>query len=243
MASLLFYESIVVLSREQHGDLRIQTGSRDCSFAAHTSYVPLVASEFYQTAADYPIVFAGSGNEAFPVALLSLQEGRNPYVASNGEWRLGTYLPAFVRRYPFLLARAGEGESAELTVCIDETYSGFSREEGQRLFNERGTQTEYMANTVQFLQQYQAETERTREFVQRLNELNLLERRDLRLRDIDGTEYVLEDFQLVNGQRLDELDEATVFELHRNGFLGWIHAHLVSVTGLERFPVRLQRIG
>lgn len=243
MASLLFYESIVVLSREQHGDLRIQTGSRDCSFAAHTNYVPLVASEFYQTAADYPIVFAGSGNDAAPVALLGLEEGRNPFIGSNGEWRLGTYLPAFVRRYPFLLARTGEGESAELTVCIDDTYSGFSREEGERLFNERGTQTEYLSNTIQFLQQYQAESERTREFVQRLNELGLLERRDLKLRDLSGHEYLLEDFQMVNGQRLDDLDQETVFELHRNGYLGWIHAHLVSVAGLERFPVRLQRIG
>lgn len=239
MASLLFYESIVVLSRERHGDLRIHAGSRDCGFAADTNYVPLVATELYQAAADYPILFAGGEADGAPVALLGLQEGRNPFVDAAGHWQPGTYLPAFVRRYPFLLARAGEDESASLAVCIDENHRGFSREEGQPLFNERGSQTEYLSNTVQFLQQYQAESERTQAFARRLHELGLLVAKEMRLQDADGHDYVLQDFQVVDAEKLDDLDDATVVELHREGYLGWIHAHLVSMTRLERLPARL----
>ncbi len=242
MASMLFYDAVAVLNGERHGDLRIQVGSRDCGFAAHTHYVPLVATEFYQAAADYPVLFVGDDANAAPVALLGLRDGHNPFIGAEGEWLPGTYLPAFVRRYPFILARASGDESSGMVVGIDENYRGFSRETGQPLFDDQGGQTEYLETTIEFLQQYQADTERTQAFVQRLNELGLLISRDIRMQDSAGRDYVLEDFRVVNERALDQLDQKRVSELHAKGFLGWIHAHLVSLTRLERLPARLERL-
>lgn len=243
MASMLFYESIAVLNRERHSDLRIDAHSRDCGFAANTHYVPLVATEFYQAAADYPVLFVGDDSEAAPVALLGLRDGHNPFVDAESQWLPGSYLPAFVRRYPFILARASDDDAGNMVIGIDEDYSGFSREAGQPLFDDHGGHTDYLDNTIEFLQQYQADTDRTRAFVQRLNELGLLMSRDIHMQDQSGREYLLEDFRVINDKALDQLDQKRVNELHASGYLGWIHAHLVSLTRLERLPARLERLG
>ena len=152
-------------------------------------------------------------------------------------------MPAFVRRYPFVLARGEETDSDNLTVCIDETYDGFVRggTEGEALFDGDGNQTAMLQRTVQFLQQYLAESERTRNFVRRLTELEMLVRRDVQITDARGNQYVLRDFRVIDTDPLDKLSDETVVELHRNGFLGWIHAQLVSMSRLERMPATLDR--
>lgn len=243
MTEILLYESIVPLNRERHSDLRLKSLNGDCSFAAKSHYVPLAGTEFYQAAGDYPIVFAGQGAESTPVAILGLREGENAFVESDGRWRDGTYVPAFVRRYPFVLARGNEDDPDNLTVCVDESYAGFTREEGdgEALFGEEGTEGPALENAVKFLQEYLAESERTRVFAQRLFELDLLVRRDVQITDAEGAQFILRDFRVVDPSKLDALDDATVTELHRNGFLGWIHAHLVAMSRLERMPVTMRR--
>ncbi|MCS4503848.1 SapC family protein [Arhodomonas aquaeolei] len=240
MASLLFYSDIVPLNSERHADLRLRDAVGDCSFARDTHFVPVAGVEFYQVAADYPILFAGSDEDPSPVALLGLESGRNLFVDSEGHWQSGTYVPAFVRRYPFVLARGEDGEDADMTVCIDQAYGGFNREEGTALFEDDGSQSEFLQRTVGFLQQYLADSERTRTFARRLNELGLLVRRDLQITDADGNSRAIRDFRVVDEAALDQLDDATVAELHRDGSLGWIHAHMVSRGQLERMPVRLR---
>lgn len=243
MAQLLFYDNIVALNRERHADLRLKPANGDCSFAANSHFMPLAGTEFYQAAADYPIVFAGDESEPTPVALLGLREGHNAFVNTDGRWRNGTYVPAFVRRYPFVLARGEEGEQDNLTVCVDESYQGFTREEGEgeALFDSEGNQTPMLEKSVGFLQQYLAESERTRTFVKRLVELDMLVRRDVQITDAEGNSYVLRDFRVIEPKKLDELDDETVVELHKSGFLGWIHAHLVSMSRLERMPATINQ--
>lgn len=244
MAQMLFYDNIVALNRERHADLRLKPANGDCSFAAGSHFVPLAGTEFYEAGVDYPIMFAGDENEPTPVALLGLREGHNAFVNADGRWRNGTYVPAFVRRYPFVLARGEQaGDEGNLAVCVDESYQGFTREqgEGEALFDGEGKQTPMLEKSVGFLQQYLAESERTRTFVKRLLELDLLVRRDMRITDSEGNSYVLRDFRVIESKKLNELDEASVVELHKNGFLGWIHAHLVSMSRLERMPATVSQ--
>ena len=243
MSQLLFYNEIVPLNRERHADLRLKMWEGDCRFAATSHFVPLAGTEFYQAASDYPIVFVGGREEPAPVALLGLREGQNSFVGADGRWRQGTYLPAFVRRYPFVLARGDEEDSDNLTVCVDESYEGFTRDEteGEPLFDAEGNQSPLLEKTMTFLQQYLAESERTRAFGRRLVELDLLVRRDVQITDSEGNSYVLRDFRVIDPEGLDRLDDETVVELHKAGFLGWIHAHLVSMSQLERMPASMRQ--
>lgn len=169
---LLIYNEVKPVSFGSHGDLSVKV-TDDFGFARQLNSVPLLASEIPQAAAEYPVVFAGEGDQLVPVAVLGLREQQNLFVDDAGKW-LGRYVPAFLRRYPFVFSTADAGKT--LTLCVDETYAGCNRDNrGERLFDAEGEQTRYLKSTLEFLKQYQVQFERTRAFCSRLKELELLE--------------------------------------------------------------------
>ena len=225
MTTMLLYKEIKALNRDEHKGLKIKPAT-DCAFAASTHLVPLAGLEFFQAARHYPIVFIGSDEQLMPIALLGMAEGQNSYLDAFGQWQANTYVPAFVRRYPFVLA---QDETDNFTVCFDAAYPGWNEEEGRELFNGEGENTEYLNEMIQFLQNFTHEMERTRDLVKALNELQLLVPRTLQLTHSSGESFVLRDFHAVDETRFAELTDEQVLELHKKGFLGWIYAHLMSL--------------
>lgn len=238
MAEMLIYNRVTRLSSKDHADLRLKSLQGDCSFARGINFVPMTGAELFEAAADYPIVFAGEDDAPAPVALLSLSKGHNALVTEDGRWQPGRYVPAFIRRYPFALLQNQRSDTDQFSVCIDDSYPGFVHggSEGQPLFDDNGEQSQLLQSAVRFCQQYLYQTERTREFVHRLQALDLLVRRDVEALDSQGRKYMLQDFRVLDLKALDQLDDATVVDLYRQGFLGWIHALRVSMSRLERMP-------
>ncbi len=228
---LMIYENAVPVSLEQHRDISVRSGG-SYSFAAGINSVPLVAAEFERAAAEYPIVFAGEGDALAPAAILGLHDGENLFLKPDGSWD-GAYIPAFLRRYPFVFASTGEnGET--LTLCLDDAFDGVNRDgRGERLFDAEGERTQYLKSVLQFTSDYQAQHNLTRRLVARLNELKLFEPATAQITLPDGTGHTLAGFQRVSQDRLRGLDDATVVELFRSDMLGLIHAHLTSLGQLQ----------
>lgn len=244
MTEVLFYERPVPLNRADHRDLRIRP-VQGLSYAAKAHSVPLTGVEFVQAVRDYPILFAGNSIEdAGPMALLGLRQGENLFVGEDGQWSSGAYVPAFVRRYPFVLAEKPEGaEGDDFTVFLDEAYPGFSNEEGDRLFKEDGTDTEVLQNAVRFLGEFQEQVKRTHQLTQRLRELDLLEPQSIQIQNNndDGQGLVLNGLFVVNEEKLRKLDANVVHELFTSGQLDWILAHLMSLGNIDRLVMRLNQ--
>lgn len=228
--TLLLYKQVKALNRDEHKAFRLKQAN-ECSFAAGTHLVPLAGLEFYQAARHYPIVFIGEGEKAAPIALLGLKEGQNTCVDANGQWLANQYVPAFVRRYPFVLA---QGSNEDFTVCIDTEFQGWNEEEGQRLFAEDGANSEYLDEMIRFLQNFTHEMDRTRRFVGRLQELGLLEKRSFKLSHVSGESFVLSDFLAVDEEKFLKLGDEQVLALHKDGFLGWVYAHLMSLGNINQ---------
>lgn len=239
MAEVLFYERPVPLNRTQHKDLRLK-GLQSLKFAANVHSVPLTGVEFALAARDMPILFAGASVEdAGPMALLGLRQNENLFVDANGVWEANTYVPAFVRRYPFVLAEKPAGqEGDDFTVFLDEAYEGFGSTDGDRLFKEDGTDSEILANAVNFLGEFQQHVGRTQWFMQQLRKHDLLEPRNIRL-EKDGKTINLNGLFVVNENKLRELDEKTAHEFLREGVFGWIYSHLLSLANIDRAAQRL----
>ncbi len=221
MTTLLLYKDIKALSRDEHKDLKLAS-EQTCEFAAETHLVPLAGLEFFQASRHYPIVFIGSGEQAMPIALLGLKEGHN------------SYIPAFVRRYPFVLAQQ---DNENFTVCFDAAYKGWNNEEGRELFNAEGQNSAFLEEMIQFLQNFTAEMERTRLFVNLLNEFELLAPRTLQLTHNNGESFVLNDFLAVDEAKFLALGDEQVLKLHHSGFLGWVYAHLTSLGNANQLFV------
>ncbi|HEY9134004.1 MAG TPA: SapC family protein [Dyella sp.] len=241
MAEVLFYERPVPLNRTQHKDLRLK-GLQSLKFAAKVHSVPLTGVEFAPAARDMPILFAGATmEEAGPMALLGLRQNENLFVDENGVWEANAYVPAFVRRYPFVLAEKPAGqEGDDFTVFLDEAYEGFGSNEGDRLFKEDGTDSDMLANAVNFLGEFQQHVGRTQWFMEQLRKHDLLEPRNIRL-EKDGKTINLNGLFVVNENKLRELDEKTAYEFLREGVFGWIYAHLLSLANIDRAAQRLDR--
>lgn len=233
---MLLYERIVPLNRDRHRHLRLSHSEGDAGFARGTHYVPLAGTEFYAACRDYPILFAG-GEQGGPIALLGLREGENLFVDEAGRWDDQRYVPAFVRRYPFVLAQGDDGE--QFTVCFDEAHGGFNSESGEALFDQEGAHTPFLERVIEFLRRYRAEMLQTDRLVKRLEELELLVEQNLQVTTPGGSRFALQGFRVVDEQRLGQLADGKVGELLREGYLGWIHAHLVSLNNLARLAPRM----
>ena len=231
-AQPLFYNKAVLLNKEQHGDLYLEPSDK-FKFTKDTNSVYIAAVEFTKAARDYAIVFGKSADGTiFPSVLLGLQNNQNIYLGKKGGW-LVDYIPAYVRRYPFILATGG-GASDTFAVCIDENYSGFNRrEQGQRLFEEDGRESEILKRSIEFLKEYQTRIQVTDVFCRNLQDSGILEPMHAKITK-DGKEQTLGGFLCVNRELLKGLDPKKMAELMISDHLELIFAHLFSLNNLDR---------
>jgi hypothetical protein len=226
----LFYHTAVPVSAEQHRDLAVRTGD-SFTFAAGVNSVPLAAAEFAEAAAEYPIVFAGAGDAVFPAVILGLRDNENLMLDAEGKWR-GRYVPAFIRRYPFIFAE--DQATGTLTLLIDESFAGCNRDgRGERLFDIDGAQTQYLRALLAFLQDYQARMRRTQGYGKRLAELGLLQPVQAQFTLGDGQQTSLSGFQVVDRQKLKALPGETLAQMMSEDELECTFLHLASLRHFQ----------
>ncbi len=239
MKQLLFYDRPRELNRGEHAALRMTTDSVGFGFASMVNSVPLVLAEFAQAGLEYPIVFAGAAGLETPAALLGLLPNDNLFVDAGGAWAEGGYVPAFVRRYPFVLAE--KSDAANFTVCIDEAFPGLSRERGELLFNADGTEGPVLRHAIAFLSDFQQGLRNTEAFTARVRALGLLVEKTIRLQPANGEPSALQGVSIVEESRLRALKPKQLQLLMANGDLAAIHAHLQSLHNVRRLSQRLDR--
>jgi hypothetical protein len=235
-AKQLIYESAVPVSKTRHANWSVETGN-DFAFSRKVNSVPLMAVEFPAASGEYAIVFAGNEDAVMPAVILGMREHENLYIGPLGGWQ-AKYVPAFLRRYPFVFSSPDEGKN--FVLCIDEGFPGFNQEgRGEKLFGADGKPTQYVDNVLKFLQSYQVEFRRTQAFCKKLRDLNLLEPMRAQLRLDSGEQMALTGFMAVNRARLKTLSGDKLVEMARNDELELLYAHLHSMRNFvamrERF--------
>lgn len=239
MAELIFYQKPVALNKDAHRNLRIAAQPVNFSFAAPTNSVILTGVEFVEAAKEYPIIFVRAGERITSAALLGLRDAENLFVRPDGSWD-ARYIPAFVRRYPFVLAASAGSD--ELTVCVDEAFAGFTTAtDGNALFDDQGEPALLLQKAVNFLQEYQAQINRTEIFVNRLHESELLMDLSARADLADGKHYALQGLLGVDEKKLLAISKSKALELFRCGELSWVYAHLFSLSNMNRLADLLSR--
>lgn len=237
MTTLLFYKKPVPLNVDVHRNVRLAPLGADFQFASQTNSIPIAAVEFIDTARDYAIAFTGNTDgPLFPIALTGVRHNENLYLSADNGWD-ARYIPAFVRRYPFVLAEKQGAE--DFNVYLDEAYGGFDAPEGERLFSDAGEHTPLLSKALEFLSTYQGEIKSTRLFVERLQALNLLVPRVVEVVRNGQPPMVLEGISVVDEQRLQALGDADLLELARSGYLALIYVHIGSLGIVPRLAERL----
>ena len=239
MPAVMFYSKPVAMNREAHRKLKLR-GVPSFAFAAKTHSVPLTGNEFAAAARQLPILFVPEAKLGFtPVALLGLRQNENLFVDAQGQWGGGAYIPAFIRRYPFVLI--DKGSTDDFIVGIDESFPGFNTEEGDALFEEDGKEGVALKRAIGFLNAYQAEAKKTVEFIGHLQRLELLIPRVVQVTQKDGGKVTLNGFSVVDEARLAKLDDKDGATLLKTGYLGWIYMHLLSLNNIADLSAKLEQ--
>jgi len=234
----LFYKKVVPLNKEVHGELYIE-GIEGYVHTKETNSIYIAAIEFLRISPEYPIVFAkGSDDVVFPVALLGLEKHKNLFIDDKGAWT-ADYIPAYVRRYPFILATADDDKD-NFTVCIDESFPGFNTaKEGKALFNAKGEQNDILNQAVDFLKDYQSHVKITSLFCENLSKLDILEPMQANIERSTGEKISLGGFMCVNRDKLKAVKPAKLAELLKTDQMELIFAHLASLSNLRELMKRI----
>ena len=235
----LFYQRLEPLSTNAHAIWRTRPTDK-APFLARTHAVPLTVDEFVLAQRFYPIVFS-VGDNPVPLALMGLNEGMNVFVDAEGKLRDEVYVPAYVRRYPFVFANDDTGD--RMIVCIDRAADAVS-EQPDAPFFENGEPSEFTRNAIKFCEDFETERRRTDSFLELMRELDLLEtkRAVFQPRNPDGSPMgdpqTVAEYYAVSEERLKGLSAEKFAELRDNGALAQIYAHLTSLLGWDRLIAR-----
>ncbi len=223
----LFYGSLVPLSTQFHPNHGLKLRD-NLEFSRGAHAIPVTVDEFAMVQRDYPIVF-GVGDAPAPLALVGLQEGNNLYLDEKGVWEAGRYVPAFVRRYPFMLARLSP-DSEDLSLCFDDRSGIVLPDDGEKLFS--GTEpTETTKQVLAFCEQFEQAVFRTRAFMDELAKLDLLMDGEVTIqREGLAEPAVYRGFRMVSEEKLQGLRGDQARKLVQSGMMGLIYAHLFSLS-------------
>ena len=223
----LFYNQLVPISLEDHGTMRARRTEK-AAWLAGQHAVPLTVEEFPIAQRHYPIVFS-LGDNPVPLGLMGMSEGANVFVADDGAVERDVYVPAYARRYPFMLAKLTP-QSEELSLCFDPTSDLVGNfDEGSPLF-ENGEPSEHIRNTLGFCEQFEIAGNKTASFVQELMKHDLLMDGELTFnRDDLPKPMVYRGFKIISQEKLRDLRGDVLRTWNKNGMLPLIFAHMMSL--------------
>lgn len=224
----LFYKDLMPLNSRDHSTYRARTVDR-ANWASTQHAVPLTVDEFSQAQRNFPIVFS-AGDKPVPLALLGLNEGVNVFFDEEGKALEDFYVPAYIRRYPFILAKLDQ-QSENLSLCFDPSSDLVGEfEDGQVLFD-ADQPSEHTRGLLQFCENFEQAGMRTQAFVEELTKAELLMDGEVAIqRGVEGEQpFIYRGFKMVNQEKLRELRGDQLRKWNESGLLPLIFAHLFSL--------------
>ena len=235
----LFYNALTPLSVTEHSALKARPLDQ-AAFLVGQHAVPLTSDEFVAASRYYPIIFS-AGEQAVPLALMGLNEGINTFVDENGKLINPVYVPAYIRRYPFMLARL-RPDAEELSLCFDPTSDAVGEfDEGDALI-ENGEATAATREILNFCEQFEQSGQRTQAFMDELKKADLLMDGEVSIQQDGRPEpFIYRGFRMIDESKLRDLRGDVLRKMSQNGMLPLIYAHLFSLQLMrEVFAAQVQ---
>ncbi len=243
--SVLFFKRPEPLSNERHGRLGVKRSTAPLAFAREAHVVPVTVGEFAAAALSYPIIFAG--DKKSPLVVMGLRAGANLFINDEGVLDADMYLPAFIRRYPFVFAQQNPelGENSGYVVCVD-AGSDLVTDTPDMPFFENGKPTDFTNEAIEFLTNFEKQRVTTERLVSVLEEHDLFEEKTVNFqpRNADGSlgdPMKVADYYAVSTEKLNKLSPDALVSLRDSAALNAIYIHNVSLLNWKRVIDRAMR--
>lgn len=221
------FRTLEPLDHIKHRQLR-HLADTTAAFAREVYAVPLGVREITIAMRHFPIVF-NAPDAALPHALLSADGASHGFMGADGTWS-APYIPAHVRRYPFILGRTQTAGS--YVVMLDSDSKQLGTEAGERLFDDSGARTPYLNGIVKFLEAFQTEIAAAESLFAPIVEAKLLAPLEIRTQTREGAALSVLTLYAVDSKRLDALAPETLAKWQKSGLLAMLYAHLFSLANV-----------
>jgi len=224
----LFYNDLMPLNSRDHGTWTARVVDK-AKWIGSQHAIPLTVDEFAQAQRHFPIVFS-AGDNPVPLALMGLNENVNVFFDAEGAQLDDAYVPAYIRRYPFLLAKLSP-EAEDMSLCFDPSTDLLGEfADGQALFTD-GQPSDHTKSLLSFCEQFEQAGARTQAFMEELNKAGLLMEGEVAIQQNDKPEqpYIYRGFKMINQEKLREIDGDQLKTWNEIGLLPLIYAHLFSL--------------
>lgn len=220
----LFYKNPEPLDATRHKELALKENF-GLGFTKDVNAVPINMIEMPQICHYYPIAFSPDANGT-PVAILGLRDNENLFVNAKGDWLSDSYIPSYIRRYPFIFSEFQGGE--QLTLCMDMNDNIIDKAGKQRFFEDNNEPSSLAKNALEFCKSYHAAAQQTVAFGQAIAKAGLLVERAAEIVVPGGKKINFSGFRIIDEEKLAKLDEKTFLDFRQKGWLPFIYAHLFS---------------
>ena len=224
------YNNIELITKDSHKDAGV-ANVEGYAHAKELTTSMITMSEFYQSCKNYPVVFAKNDEEGwFSVALLGLEK-ENKFLDETGAWKEDCYIPAYIRRYPFIYIKNED----DLLLGFDSDHKVKKDEAGDRyFFDEKEETTPFVTNVLTFMNQVQNSTKETKAFIETLVEMELLEESAITGKNADGKEISVNGFWILKEEKMAKITKKKKAELCEKNYMQAITAHLISLSNIQR---------
>lgn len=232
--NVMFYKNPQPLTKDNHSKFGVKPVDKPFSFMADQHFLPLTAPEFGSAAASMPIIFAGE--DKAPLAVMGIRQKENLFV-TDGQFNQDYYMPAFARRYPFVLA--GDQANDRFIVCVDTDAECVTDKKPVQPFFDKDDTSAFTKEAFQFLQDYERDRQATAKMVEDFKAADVFESKVMNFRgnNEDGSEAPLQkiaDYFAVSEEKLKALPADKLKDFSDRGYLAVAHAHLVSLGNWQR---------
>ncbi|MCI5059995.1 MAG: SapC family protein [Alphaproteobacteria bacterium] len=233
----LFYKNPIPLDAKAHVDLGLKQ-SFGLGFTKEVNAVPINMIEMPQICHFYPIGFSPDPM-ATPVAIVGLRDNENLFVNNKGEWAADTYIPAYIRRYPFIFSETPDGD--RLALCIELNPDVIESKGPQPFFDKEDQPSQLSQNALEFCKSYHAAAEQTIAFGKALHEAGLLVERQAEIVVTGDKKINFSGFRIIDEKKLAELDDAIYLDWRKKGWIPFLYAHLFSGSQWQRLTQMLNQ--
>ncbi len=232
--NVMMYENPQPLTKDKHVKFGVQQVKKPFEFMEKSHFMPITAPEFGSACSSFPIIFAGDAKT--PLAVMGIRQNENLFV-EKGQFNNLYYMPAFARRYPFVLA--GDQENDRFVVCVDEKAECVTDKKPTQMFFEGDEPSKFTNEAFEFLKQFEQDRRATEQMIERFKELDLFEQKEMNFQgnNADGSladKQKIADYFAITDEKLRGLDAKTTKEFMDNGYLSVAYAHMLSLGNWQR---------
>ncbi len=232
--NVMFYKNPEPLSLDAHKKYGVTAVEKPFAFMADQHFMPITAPEFGAAAASFPVIFAGE--ERTPLAVLGIRQGENLFV-TEGQYEQDFYMPAFARRFPFVLA--ADKSNDRFVVCVDTDAECVTDKNPAQMFFDKEDTSAFTKEAFQFLQNYERDRQATSKMIEDFKEADLFEQKEMNFRgqNADGSEGPLQkiaDYFAISEEKLKALPDDKLKDFSERGYLAVAYAHMVSLGNWQR---------